>query len=620
MAGSCRPEKEFIMSDKTNMQTLVTRKTGMARLLELAFIKKGLSISACVLSVISVAVSFTPYIAVYYIIRELVTRFTGLSALDTALVIRLGWLAFGGAAAAVLLNWFALLCSHVAAFTTLYKLKLDFTAHIAALPLGFHTANATGKLRKVVDENIEKLEGFIAHQLPDIAGAFAMPVATLVILFVFDWRLGLASFVPVIVSYLIQTVAFGSKPARVFIEKYQSSLEAMNSTAVEYVRGIPVIKAFNQTVFSFRKFREAIANYGAFVKDYTLSFGIYMQLFLVIIHHVHLFLLPVIILLAGGATDYGAFALAALFYLIFSFSIATPFTKMLYVSGLGRQIADGIERMDKMLDTPPLPEPAEPKMTHNYSVTFDRVCFSYNDENAALSKVSFTAKQGEVTALVGPSGGGKSTIAHLIPRFYDVASGSITIGGVDIRDMANDYLMSLVSFVFQDVFLFKESVLDNIRIGDTNASREQVIAAAKAAQCHEFVEKLPRGYDTLIGAKNAHLSGGEQQRIVIARAILKNAPVLVLDEATAFADPENEHKIQLALGELVKNKTVIIIAHRLSTVRNADQIVVIEKGAMLETGRHDELIAANGRYCHMWEQYNAALDWTVAGKKEDDHV
>ena len=353
------------------------RKKGMARLLELAFIKKGLSISACVLSVLSVTVSFTPYIAVYYIIRELVTRFNNLSTLDTALMIRLGWLAFGGAAAAVLLNWFALLCSHIAAFTTLYKLKLDFTSHIASLPLGFHTATSTGKLRKVVDENIEKLESFIAHQLPDLAGAFTMPVITLVILFVFDWRLGLASFVPIIVTYLIQSAAFGSKPARLFIEKYQTSLEDMNSAAVEYVRGIPVIKAFNQTVYSFRKFRESIAVYGAYVKDYTLSFGIYMQLFLTIIHHVHIFLLPVIILLSGGAADYGSFAMAALFYLIFSFSIAVPFTKVLYVSGLGRQIADSIERMDKMLDTPALPEAASPKMTHNYSVAFDNVSFYY---------------------------------------------------------------------------------------------------------------------------------------------------------------------------------------------------------------------------------------------------
>jgi ATP-binding cassette subfamily B protein len=623
------------------------RKTGIARLLELAFLKKGLSITACALSVLSVAVSFSPYIAIYYIIRELVSHFTDIRALNTALMIRLGALAAGGSAGAVLLNWFALLCSHIAAFTTLYRLKLDFTGHIAALPLGFHTANSSGKLRKIVDENIEKLEGFIAHQLPDLAGAFAMPVITIVILFVFDWRLGIASFVPIVLSYLIQMAAFGSKPAQTFIKKYQDSLEDMNNAAVEYVRGISVVKAFNQTIFSFRKFHETIANYGTFVMDYTMAFQMHWQFFMVIIHHIHLFLLPILILLAGGVTpngaaDYGAFAFVSLFYLIFSFSIATPFTKLMYVSQSGRQIADSIDRMDKMLAVPCLPEPEQPKTTAEYSVSFENVTFSYEGEVGqsatliapsavdipatppALSNVSFTAKQGEVTALVGPSGSGKSTIAHLIPRFYDVSGGAITIGGIDIRAMLSEYLMSLVSFVFQDVFLFKQSVLENIKIGNRNASREEVIAAAKAAQCHEFIEQLPAGYDTVIGTKNVHLSGGEKQRIVIARAILKNAPILVLDEATAFADPENEHKIQKALEELIKNKTVIIIAHRLSTVRGADKIIVIDKGKIAETGNFQSLVSANGRFSRMWRQYAGTLEWTIAKKttviKEESNV
>lgn len=611
------------------------RKTGMARLMELAFLKKGLSISACVLSVLSVAVSFTPYIAIYYIIRELVAHFADARGLDTALMIRLGVLAAGGAVAAVLLNWFALLCSHFAAFTTLYRLKLDFAAHVASLPLGFHTANSTGKLRKIVDENIEKLEGFIAHQLPDIVGTFAMPIITLVILFAFDWRLGLASFVPIILSYSLQAAAFSGYAAKTFIKKYQTALEDMNSAAVEYVRGISVVKAFNQTIFSFRKFRETIANYGKFVMDYTLSFKIPWQLFMTIIHHVILFLLPVIILMAGGAErngDYGTFAMAALFYLIFSFYLATPFVKIMYVAQNGRIIADGIERMDRMLDTPPLPEAAEPRTAAEYSVSFEDVTFHYEgnqnpDEDnppPALSHVSFTARQGDVTALVGPSGSGKSTIAHLIPRFYDVASGAVKIGGVDIRDMAAGYLMGLVSFVFQDLFLFKQSVLENIKTGNKNASREEAVAAARSAQCHDFIEKLPQGYDTVIGTRNVHLSGGERQRIVIARAILKNAPILVLDEATAFADPENEHKIQKALEKLMKDKTVIIIAHRLSTVRGADKIIVIDQGTVAEEGRFDGLAAAGGRFSRMWRQYAGTLDWSIAKKtetiQEDLHV
>jgi ATP-binding cassette subfamily B protein len=337
---------------------------------------------------------------------------------------------------------------------------------------------------------------------------------------------------------------------------------------------------------------------------------------MVIINHVYVFLIPVIILIVGGETDYAKFALAAVFYIIFSFSLSTPFTKLMYVSQIGNQIADGIGRMDKVLNAEPLPETANPKTAPGYSVSFENVTFTYNGEGeaSALNGVSFTANQGEVTALVGPSGSGKSTIAHLIPRFYEVTGGAIRIGGVDIREMSEDYLLSIVSFVFQDVFLFKQSIMDNLLIGNPKAAREEVIAAAKAAQCHDFVEKLPRGYDTVIGAKNIHLSGGERQRIVIARAILKNAPILALDEATAFSDPENEQNIQIALGELMKDKTVIIIAHRLSTVRGADKILVIDKGKVVEQGRHDALVKAGGRYSRMWNQYTESIDWTL-GKK-----
>jgi ATP-binding cassette subfamily B protein len=347
-----------------------------------------------------------------------------------------------------------------------------------------------------------------------------------------------------------------------------------------------------------------------------MAFKTYMAVFMLVINHVYLFLIPVIIVLSGGVTDYGEFALASVFYLIFSVSLPTPFTILLYVSRLGEQIADGVARMDRVLDAVPLKETPSPRTTREYSVSFENVTFSYSGENeaAALKGVTFTARQGEVTALVGPSGGGKSTIAHLIPRFYDVGDGAVKIGGVDVRDMSADYLMSIVSFVFQDVFLFKQSVMDNIRIGDPNATLEQIIAAAGAAQCREFIERLPDGYDTVIGTKNIHLSGGERQRIVIARAILKNAPVIVLDEATAFADPENEQKIQAAFEELMKDKTTIIIAHRLSTVRGADRILVVEKGGIVEEGRHDGLVNAGGRYSRMWEQYTGAVNWTIAGK------
>lgn len=582
---------------------------GMKRLWALAFTQKALALSACVLSVISVAVSFVPFIAIYLIIRELALNMSDLSGLDGAYMTRLGWYAGGSAIGAIILNFVALMCSHMAAFKTLYTLKLKFTNHLASLPMGFHTENSTGKIRKVVDENIEKLEGFIAHQLPDIVGSFVTPIMILIILFVFDWRLGLATLVPILVMYALQSVYMG-KNAMKFIKTYQDSLEDMNNASVEYVRGISVVKAFSQTIYSFRKFYESIKTYGDYALAYTKAFKNGFVLFLVILNNIYIGLVPVIIWLSGGVTDYAQFTMSVLFYLIFSVAITAPFLKLMYVSQKGRQIADGIARMDRVFAKSPLPEAARPKTAGSFDIAFENVSFSYG-ESEALSGVSFTAKQYAVTALVGPSGSGKSTIAHLIPRFYDVNAGAIKIGGVDIRDMSSEYLMSIVSFVFQDVFLFQQSILDNIRIGNKNASREEVIAAARAAQCHEFIERLPNGYDTVIGTNNVHLSGGERQRVVIARAILKNAPIIVLDEATAFADPENEHKIQLAFEKLMKDKTVVIIAHRLSTVRGANKILVIDGGRLVEAGKHDELVAADGRYSHMWKQYTSAMSWTI---------
>ncbi len=606
------------------MKTEIKQKSGMARMLELAFTKKALIFSSCTLAIFSSAVSFVPFIAIYYIIKELALHMNNLAGLNNSYIINLGWLAAGAAVVAILLNFLALMCSHLAAFKTLYYLKLKFTNHLASLPMGFHTENSTGKVRKIVDENIEKIEGFIAHQLPDIVGSFATPIVVLVILFVFDWRLGLATLVPIIILYILQSIYMG-KNSMEFIKTYQDSLEDMNNSAVEYVRGISVVKAFSQTVYSFRKFFESIKNYGDFALAYTKSFKLGFVMFLVILNHIYVFLVPVIIFMAAGTDDYVKFAMSTLFYLIFSVAITAPFLKLMYVSQKGRQIADGIERMDKVLNAQPLPEAKNPKTTGNYTVSFNNVAFFYQnlkteDEGdevitEALKEVSFSANQDEVTALVGPSGSGKSTIAHLIPRFYDVASGAIRIGGVDIREMSGDYLMNIVSFVFQDVFLFQQSILDNIKIGNKNASREDVIAAAKAAQCHEFVEKLPNGYETVIGTNNIHLSGGEKQRIVIARAILKNAPIIVLDEATAFADPENEHKIQLAFEQLMKDKTVIIIAHRLSTVRGADKIVVVDEGRIVEQGRHSMLVKAGGRYSRMWKQYTASMSWSLMEKE-----
>lgn len=602
------------------MSEVPQRKTGVARLWELASMKKGLIALSCLFSVVSVVVSFLPFVAIYYIIEELILCIGDLNTLNTELLIQYGWLACGGAMGAVLLNFIALMCSHLAAFQTLYQLKLDFTRHLASLSLGFHTENSTGKLRKIVDENIEKLESFIAHQLPDIVGSFATPLVVIIFLLYFDWRLGLASLFGVVLAYGIQMSAYGGGTSQEFVEKYQNALEDMNNASVEYVRGISVVKAFNQTIFSFRRFYDTITSYTEFVYSYTKSFQDPMALFMLVVNNIYLFLMPVAIWLYGGVSDYSSYLLSVLFYLIFSFSITAPFMRLMYVSSGMTQIADGIARMDRILDYQPLAEPQQPKRSSSSDVVFDNVSFAYEGNAEAVSGISFTAPEGRITALVGPSGSGKSTLAHLIPRFYDVGSGSIRIGGVDIREMNSDYLMEKVGFVFQDVFLFKQSILDNILIGNPTASRQQVIEAAKAAQCHEFIEQLPSGYDTVIGAKGIHLSGGEKQRIVIARAILKDAPILVLDEATAFADPENEHKIQLAFETLMRGKTIIIIAHRLSTVRGADNIVVLDQGHIVEQGKHDELVQAEGRYSRMWQSYISARDWAIERKEVGPHA
>jgi ATP-binding cassette subfamily B protein len=579
----------------------------MSRLLELAANEKPLIACSCVLAVLGAAVSFSPFLAIHGIIKELSSSLPDLSKLDAPLLTRLGLWSCAGAMAAVFLNFLALLFSHVAAYATLRKLKLDFATRVASLPLGFHSENPTGKLRKIADENIEKLETFIAHQLPDLAGSFATPVFTLVILFWFDWRLGLGSLVPILLSYGILVTAFGNEKSKMYLKKYQDSLEEMNNGAVEYVRGISVVKAFGQTVYSFGRFRETILNYGRFVKDYTMAFETHMVLFTVFINHAYLFVLPVILVLVGGVTDYPKFALASVFYLFFSVSLSTPFAKLLYVSQTGNQVVDGIARMDKILDVPPLPRTNDPKTPEGHAVEFKNVSFRYDRDGKkggsrplALKNLSFRAEPGNVTALVGPSGGGKSTAAHLIPRFHDVREGSIEIGGVDAREMDPDLLMAMVSFVFQDVFLFKKSIRENIRAGKKDASDAEVERAAELAQCAEFAEKLQGGLDAVVG-KDTRLSGGERQRISIARAILKDSPILVLDEATAFADAENERKIQKALEVLAKDKTVIIIAHRLSTVRGADKIVVLENGSKIEEGRHGELMALGGRYRKMWE-------------------
>lgn len=602
------------MAKKTPKQ--VKPKTGLARCMELASNKKGLIFISAILSSLASIASFIPYIAVYFIIRSILQVYPNLNSLDVNEVIGYGWLALGGIIANILLYFLAIFCSHLAAFGTLYELKVKFAEHITKIPLGYHLTIGSGRLRKIMDENIESVEGFIAHQFPDFVASVTAPIVMVILLFAIDWRFGIASLVGIILAFIVQFMGYGSGVMKENMGKYQIALEDMNNASVEYVRGMPVVKAFNQTANSFEQLKHAISQYTEWVLKFSLGWQNCMPAFTTIINNIYLVLIPVGILIGTNAVNQKEFLMTFIFYLLFVPAVAGILNKIMYVSESFMQINGNVARMDEIFNIPVLKDTQISKTFDNDNVTFDNVSFSYTgkENELAIKNVSFEAKQGEITAIVGLSGGGKSTIANLISRFWDVTSGSIKIGNVDVREVGTNDLMKHISFVFQDIFLFKQSIFDNIRMGNPNATKEQVISASKAAQCHDFISKLPNGYDTVVGTQGIHLSGGERQRIAIARAIIKDAPIIVLDEATAFSDPENEYLIQKAFEKLMQDKTVIMIAHRLSTIRNANKIIVMENGRLIESGKHNDLIQKNGRYAEMWKHYTEAIDWKVQTK------
>lgn len=602
------------MAKKTPKQ--VKPKTGLARCMELASNKKGLIFISAILSSLASIASFIPYIAVYFIIRSILQVYPNLNSLDVNEVIGYGWLALGGIIANILLYFLAIFCSHLAAFGTLYELKVKFAEHITKIPLGYHLTIGSGRLRKIMDENIESVEGFIAHQFPDFVASVTAPIVMVILLFAIDWRFGIASLVGIILAFIVQFMGYGSGAMKENMGKYQIALEDMNNASVEYVRGMPVVKAFNQTANSFEQLKHAISQYTEWVLKFSLGWQNCMPAFTTIINNIYLVLIPVGILIGTNAVNQKEFLMTFIFYLLFVPAVAGILNKIMYVSESFMQINGNVARMDEIFNIPVLKDTQISKTFDNDNVTFDNVSFSYTgkENELAIKNVSFEAKQGEITAIVGLSGGGKSTIANLISRFWDVTSGSIKIGNVDVREVGTNDLMKYISFVFQDIFLFKQSIFDNIRMGNPNATKEQVISASKAAQCHDFISKLPNGYDTVVGTQGIHLSGGERQRIAIARAIIKHAPIIVLDEATAFSDPENEYLIQKAFEKLMQDKTVIMIAHRLSTIRNANKIIVMENGRLIESGKHNDLIQKNGRYAEMWKHYTEAIDWKVQTK------
>lgn len=596
------------MADKKQSK----KKTGMARCLELASKHKGLVFISGILAALAAVCSFLPYLSIYFIMRELIGVFPDMVNANMTVILRYGWLALAGIAGNVILYFCALMCSHLAAFGTLYELKLAFANHITEIPLGYHLTIGSGRMRKIMDENIESIEKFIAHQFPDFVASLVAPLVLVILLLAIDWRYGVVSLLGIILAFVVQFLGFNGN-AKEKMHHYQVAQEDMNSASVEYIRGMPEIKAFNQTADSFRRLSKSITDYTSFVLEYAMGWQNCMPGFTTIIHSIYLLLIPVGIFIGMGTGDYRSYSLTFIFYLVLVPAISGVLNKIMYISESFTQIDGNVERMEEILSISALPDQDGGTAEQGHNIEFDHVSFSYGTDTSvkALDSVSFMARQGEVTAIVGPSGGGKSTIANLVSRFWDVTEGCIRIGGVDIRKIPQAELMRQVSFVFQDTFLFRQSILDNIRMGNPAASKAQVIEAAKAAQCHDFIEKLPDGYHTMIGAAGIRLSGGERQRIAIARAIIKDAPIIVLDEATAFSDPENEYLIQKAFEKLIKNKTVIMIAHRLSTIRNADQILVMEHGQLIEQGTHDTLMEQQGKYAQMWSSYMESISWKI---------
>lgn len=570
---------------------------------------KYLTYSSLILSVISAVLGLIPFVFIFFIIKEVIETAPNFS--EAVNVAHNGRMAVLFALLSILVNVGALMCSHLSAFRIAGNIRKTLMLHIAKLPLGFIGEMGSGKIRRIVNDSSSATETYLAHQLPDMAGAVATPIGLIVMLFLFDWRFGLACLVPVILGFAAMFKMAGPKMDD-DMKNYQNALGDMNNEAVEYVRGIPVVKTFGQTVHSFARFKDSIDRYYKFCIAYCKKCRMPMLLYTVFINSAFAFLTALALILAGGEPVSQSVLLSFIFYVIFTPVIATSMTKIMYMSENGMIVGDALNRVHSILDMKPLPDSINPEHPRDNSVEFKNVSFKYSGaENNALNDISFRIAPGETIALVGPSGGGKTTAAGLVSRFWDVTEGEIKVGGVNVKNIRKSELNETVSYVFQDSRLLKTSILENVRLSRPNATREEVENALHKAQCDDIVAKLPNGIDTVIGAKGVYLSGGEQQRIAIARVMLKNSPVIVLDEATAFADPENEVLVQRAFEELSQNKTVIMIAHRLTTVRNADKIYVLKDGEIAESGTHDTLNSSGGLYEKMWRDYQTSIGWKV---------
>ena len=584
------------------------KQSDLSRLMGYAGNYRYFTYASWVLSAVSALVALVPFVYIWKILRDVLNAAPNYA--QAVNIPHYGWMAVLFAVLSYLIYIAALMCSHLSAFRVATNLRLEVSEHLATLPLGFTETFGSGKLRKIIHESTGAAETFLAHQLPDKYNAMATPIGLLVLLLVFDWRLGLLSLVPVALGFVIMSAMTGRRMADK-MRQYGNALESMSNEAVEYVRGIPVVKTFGQSVFSFKKFKATIDEYEKWVIAYTKELRMPMMLYTAAINGVFAFLIVGGLLFTrNGVTS--EFLLNLLFYIIITPVISLTLTRMMYMSENKMVVADALARIDSVLETAPMQVQAVPQYPKDSSVTLRNVYFSYDGKTEVIKGVSLEIQPGQTVAFVGPSGGGKSTLANLVCRFFDVQSGSVRVGGADVRDIPKEERMDTISFVFQNSRLLKGSILDNVRLGRPQATEAEVLAALKAAQCMDIVEKFPAGIHTVIGTKGVYLSGGEQQRIAIARAMLKNAPILILDEATAFADPDNEAKVQAAFARLAKGKTVLMIAHRLSTVANADCIYVVQDGQIVESGTKDELCAQNGLFARMWQEYQASVQWKVA--------
>lgn len=584
------------------------KQSNLSRLMGYAGKHKILTYLSWILSATSALLALVPFWYIWRIIHDILEVSPDFSQAGN--VTHYGWSAVLFAVISVVVYIAALMCSHISAFRVAANIRKELMRHIAALPLGVTEKYGSGKLRRTVNDASAATETYLAHRLPDKAGAIATPIGLLFLLLVFDWRLGLLSLVPVVLGFLIMMKMTG-KDMEQRMKEYQNALSDMSNEAVEYVRGIPVVKTFGQTIFSFKRFKATIDNYEKWVIAYTKALRLPMMFYTTAINGVFAFLIAGGILFTrSGVTN--ELLLNLIFYIVITPVIGTTLTKIMFMSEDAMIVSDAMGRIDEVLGEKPLSESPVNNIPSDNSIVLEHVTYSYDGEKNALKDVSLRIKPGQTIALVGASGGGKTTLANIVTRFFDPDEGRILIGNTDIREIPKETLMNKVSFVFQNSRLIKASILENVRMAKPGATREEIIRALKAAQCMDIIEKLPNGIDTVVGTNGVYLSGGEQQRIAIARAILKNAPILILDEATAFADPDNEVRVQQALSALSKGKTVIMIAHRLSSIKDADCIYVLQNGEIVESGTHSRLIEKNGIFARMWKNYSEAAEWKIA--------